>query len=72
MNCMANDAPEQVTKEDIIRALELHKDEPTSRFKVKQIGIFGSYARGEQNVRSDIDLLVEFFAQKPIFLNSAG
>lgn len=27
---------------------------------VKKAGIFGSYARGEQKKRSDIDILVEF------------
>lgn len=29
-------------------------------FKVAEIGIFGSYARGEQKASSDIDILVEF------------
>lgn len=28
--------------------------------KVKKAGIFGSYARGEQKKRSDIDILIEF------------
>ena len=27
---------------------------------VKKAGIFGSYARGEQNKNSDIDILIEF------------
>lgn len=30
------------------------------RFKVKQLGIFGSYARNEATPQSDIDILVEF------------
>lgn len=30
------------------------------KYKVKRIGLFGSYVRGEQKWRSDIDLLVEF------------
>ena len=30
------------------------------RFGVKRIGIFGSYVRGEQNKKSDVDILVEF------------
>lgn len=30
------------------------------RFHIIRIGLFGSYARGDQNVKSDIDLLVEF------------
>jgi len=29
-------------------------------FKVRQIGLFGSYARGEEGAASDIDLLVEY------------
>ncbi|MEW6380673.1 MAG: nucleotidyltransferase family protein [bacterium] len=27
---------------------------------MREIGIFGSYARGEQKKRSDVDILVEF------------
>ncbi|MFH1380289.1 MAG: nucleotidyltransferase family protein [bacterium] len=30
------------------------------RFKVKEIGVFGSYGRGEESEESDIDILVEF------------
>jgi len=30
------------------------------RFKVKDIGIFGSYVRGDQKEVSDLDVLVEF------------
>lgn len=30
------------------------------KYKVKRIGIFGSYVRGEETADSDIDLLVEF------------
>jgi predicted nucleotidyltransferase len=29
-------------------------------FKLKKVGIFGSYARNEQNSNSDIDILVKF------------
>jgi predicted nucleotidyltransferase len=35
-------------------------------YKVKSIGLFGSYVRDEQNSRSDVDLLVEF--EEPISL----
>jgi len=31
------------------------------RYKVKTLGIFGSYIRGEQHEGSDLDLLVEFY-----------
>lgn len=30
------------------------------KYKVKTIGIFGSYSRGEQRRKSDVDILVEF------------
>ena len=36
------------------------------RFKVRKIGIFGSFARGEQEATSDIDILVDF--RKPVSL----
>lgn len=29
-------------------------------YRVKEIGIFGSYVRGEQKEKSDLDVLVEF------------
>lgn len=31
-----------------------------ARFHLRRMGIFGSYARGEQTPQSDIDMLVEF------------
>jgi uncharacterized protein len=41
---------------------ELRQDMPEleRRYKVKTLGIFGSYIRGEQHQGSDLDLLVEF------------
>jgi len=36
------------------------------RYRVKDIGIFGSYVRGEQKKRSDLDILVDF--DEPISL----
>lgn len=30
------------------------------KYKVKEMGIFGSYVRGEQNEASDIDILIDF------------
>lgn len=37
-----------------------HKEQIKDKFDVKEIGVFGSYVRGQQNKRSDIDILVEF------------
>ena len=52
--------------EDIKRALSEHKTELKENFKVKTIGVFGSYVRGEQKRKSDVDVLVEF--EEPIGL----
>lgn len=54
------------TLQKIKKILEDHKIELRYKFKVKDIGIFGSYARGEQKNKSDIDLLVEF--EEPVSL----
>lgn len=37
------------------------------KFSVKKIGVFGSYARGEQGGKSDVDILVEFFEEPSLF-----
>jgi predicted nucleotidyltransferase len=46
--------------ERIKRVLLQHKPELRKKFKVKTIGVFGSYVRGEQEPGSDVDVLVEF------------
>jgi predicted nucleotidyltransferase len=40
--------------------LEKLKPVLKERYQVQTIGFFGSYARGEQNEKSDVDILVEF------------
>lgn len=37
------------------------------RFRVKKIGIFGSYLRNEQRKTSDIDILVEYYEDPSLF-----
>ncbi len=44
----------------ITRSLRAHLPELTTHYHVKSLGIFGSYVRGEQKPRSDLDVLVEF------------
>jgi predicted nucleotidyltransferase len=51
---------------EIKRTLLRHKAELHKRFKVKTIGVFGSYVRGEQKRGSDVDVLVEF--EEPVGL----
>jgi len=47
--------------EKIKEILKKHKKELQENFKVKNMGIFGSYVRGEQREASDVDILVEFY-----------
>jgi hypothetical protein len=49
-----------VTKDinDIKRKLESLKPRLMENFKVKTVGVFGSYVRGEEKEGSDIDVLV--------------
>ena len=51
---------------EIKQILKENKDVLADRFKVKEIGIFGSYVRGEQKKKSDLDILAEF--EEPISL----
>lgn len=48
------------TLDEISKLLEQHKSEFQKKYRLKEIGIFGSYAKGEQTENSDIDILVEF------------
>ena len=51
-----------MTTLDYIKStLKKHKAELEDRFKVKQIGVFGSYAREEEANTSDIDILVDLY-----------
>ncbi len=54
------------TIKEITSTLETLKPTLKERFKVKTIGVFGSYVRGEQKQQSDVDVLVEF--EEPVGL----
>ena len=49
---------------EIKEIIRQHKEILEKKFKVKKIGVFGSYDRGEENKKSDLDVLVEF--KKPV------
>jgi len=53
-----------ITKEEIINILKKELPIIKDKYGVKTIGIFGSYVRGEQDKKSDLDLLIQF--EKPI------
>jgi predicted nucleotidyltransferase len=46
--------------EEIILILKQSMPEITNRYKVKSLGVFGSYVRGDAKRSSDLDILVEF------------
>lgn len=56
------------TKNEVSSILLSHRKE-IEKFGVKRIGLFGSFIKGRQNKKSDIDLLVEFIRGKKSFKN---
>ena len=48
-----------MNKEYIFQKLDENRD-TIKRFGVRKLGIFGSYARGDEKRTSDMDFLVEF------------
>ena len=44
---------------EIKRILQAHKGHLAEQYGVTEIGVFGSYVRGEQGPDSDIDVLIE-------------
>lgn len=53
--------------ETILAQLSELKPLMIARYKAKEIGLFGSFARGEQHEGSDIDLLVDFEDSADLF-----
>lgn len=47
-------------KELILQKLTLLKPEIVKEYHISSLALFGSFARGEQGVASDVDLLVDF------------
>jgi predicted nucleotidyltransferase len=56
------------TKKKVLTIIQDNQDK-IKTFGVKKLGLFGSFARQEQNVKSDVDLLVEFEQGKKTFDN---
>jgi hypothetical protein len=54
-------------KEQVLQSLKVLKPEMARRFKVKEIALFGSFVRSEQNSASDIDFVVEFEEEADLF-----
>jgi hypothetical protein len=50
----------QRSLEEVRQQLQVLKPTLKKRFKVETIDIFGSYARGEQTEKSDLDILITY------------
>lgn len=48
------------TLDEIKNILIKHKEEVQKEYNVSELGIFGSFVRGEQKKKSDIDILVGY------------
>jgi uncharacterized protein len=48
------------TKNEIQKIIKKHKPFLQEKFKVNNIGIFGSHAKNQETEKSDVDLLVSF------------
>ena len=54
-----------VAQSQILQYLSANKQSISQKYHLKKLGIFGSYARSEQTLKSDLDLLVEFKDNTP-------
>ena len=55
------------TLEGIKNILKENKETIIKEFKAEIIGIFGSYSRGDQTEKSDVDILIRFKEEATLF-----
>ena len=46
--------------DDLKKILQVHKGTLKDEYGVIEMGLFGSYTKGDQKISSDVDILVEF------------
>jgi uncharacterized protein len=56
------------TKDYIISAIKANR-QTLKRLGIRNVGLFGSYSRDEQSVKSDIDILIDFTPEMENFDN---
>jgi len=54
-------------KEDVFKILKDLKDEIKGKYKVTEIGVFGSFVKNKQDAKSDVDILVDFKERADFF-----
>ncbi|MBF0608061.1 MAG: nucleotidyltransferase family protein [Magnetococcales bacterium] len=48
------------TLSEIKQIIRTHRVEITDKYSVRELGIFGSFATGNEGIKSDVDILVDF------------
>ncbi len=56
--------------QSVIESIRSQKNYLSNAFGVEEIGVFGSYARGDETAESDVDILIQF--KKPSFDSLMG
>ncbi len=59
-----NNSIQTIDIKTIEKILRLRRNELSKEYGVSELGVFGSFVRGEASLDSDIDILIEF--NKPI------
>lgn len=59
--------PKTLTLRRSVAILKKQMPELTKRYRVKSLGVFGSYVRNEQSRHSDLDILVDFTQTPNLF-----
>ena len=54
--------------QEIIEILRIYKQETSTKYGIRKLGIFGSVARGEQTPNSDLDIFVDIQVSNPYIL----
>jgi|Deesub1362B_J571_1020462.scaffolds.fasta_scaffold01367_4 hypothetical protein len=55
--------------EEVVSEIKKNEEIIKKKFKVGEIGVFGSVVRGEETEKSDIDIIVEFESEGKNFDN---
>jgi hypothetical protein len=56
----------ELSLETLQTLLKQQEDVFRQRYRITEVGIFGSYARGEQTATSDVDVLVDYEQAPPL------
>ena len=56
-----------MTKESMLKILNESKQELINKYRVKKVGLFGSFVKNKQKIDSDIDVLVDFNEEADLF-----